>query len=64
MASYYDDLFGWMEEEERAAQECEERRMRNQQTEKEAGEAFDKMMGNPEKEVDNLFKKIWKGNFI
>lgn len=62
MASYYDDLFGWMEEEEREAIENEARR--NQQTEKEAGEAFDKMMGNPEKEVDNLFKKIWKGDFI
>lgn len=62
MASYYDGLFGWMEEEEREAQECEARR--NQQTEKEAGEAFDKMMGNPEKEIDNLFKKIWKGDFI
>ena len=62
MASYYDDLVGWMEEEDREAMENEARR--NQQTEKEAGEAFDKMMGNPEKEVDNLFKKIWKGNFI
>ena len=62
MASYYDDLFGWMEEEDREAIENEAKR--NQQTEKEAGEAFDKMMGNPEKEVDNLFKKIWKGDFI
>ncbi len=62
MASYYDDLVGWMEEEDREAMENEARR--NQQTEKEAGEAFDKMMGNPEKEVDNLFKKIWKGDFI
>lgn len=62
MASYYDALFGWMEEEDREAMENEARR--NQQTEKEAGEAFDKMMGNPEKEVDNLFKKIWKGDFI
>lgn len=62
MASYYDDLVGWMEEEDREAMENEARR--NQQTEKEAGEAFDKMMGNPEKEVDNLFKKIWKGHFI
>lgn len=62
MASYYDVLVGWMEEEDREAMENEARR--NQQTEKEAGEAFDKMMGNPEKEVDNLFKKIWKGDFI
>jgi hypothetical protein len=62
MASYYDDLVGWLEEEDREAIENEARR--NQQTEKEAGEAFDKMMGNPEKEVDNLFKKIWKGHFI
>jgi hypothetical protein len=61
MASYYDELVGWMEEEDREAIENEARR--NQQTEKEAGEAFDKMMGNPEKEVDNLFKKIWKGAF-
>lgn len=60
MASYYDDLVGWLEEEDREAMESR----RNAEVEKEAGEAFDKMMGNPEKEVDNLFKKIWKGDFI
>lgn len=62
MASYYDDLVGWMEEEDREAMENEARR--NQQTEKEAGEAFDKMMGHADKEVDKIFKKIWKGDFI
>lgn len=61
---YYDALFGWMEEEEREAQECEERRMRHEQTEKEAEKAFDDMMGHAEKEVDKIFKKIWKGDFI
>ena len=60
---YYTGLFGWMEEEQREAEEQEARRVRNQESEKEAEKAFDEMMGNPEKTVDTLFKKIWKGNF-
>lgn len=61
---YYNGLFEWMDEEERKAQECEERRMRHEQTEKEAKKSFDDMMGHADKEVDKLFKKIWKGDFI
>lgn len=60
---YYNGLFEWMDEEERKAQECEERRMRHEQTEKEAKEAFDSMMGDPEKTVDKLFKSLMGGIF-
>jgi hypothetical protein len=55
MASYYDDLVGWMEEEDREAMESR----RNAEVEKEAGEAFDEMMEKPEQILDRIFKGIW-----
>lgn len=55
MASYYDDLVGWMEEEDREAMEAR----RNAEVEKEAGEAFDEMMEKPEQILDRIFKGIW-----
>lgn len=56
---YYDALFGWMEEEENEAKAQEERRRQ-----KEAEEAFDNMMGNPEKTVTDLFNKVMGGKFL
>ena len=55
MASYYDDLVGWLEEEDREAMESR----RNAEVEKEAGEAFDEMMEKPEQILDRIFKGIW-----
>lgn len=55
MASYYDDLVGWLEEEDREAMEAR----RNAEVEKEAGEAFDEMMEKPEQILDRIFKGIW-----
>lgn len=36
----------------------------NTDTEKEAGEAFDQMIDNPEKTVDQLFNRIMGGKFL
>ena len=55
MASYYDDLVGWLEEEDREAMESR----RNAEVEKEAEEAFDEMMEKPEQILDRIFKGIW-----
>ena len=54
MASYYNDLVGWMEEEDREAEEA-----RRQQSEKEAEQAFDNMFETPEQTLDRIFKGIW-----
>jgi hypothetical protein len=51
---HYTGLFGWMDDEE-AQIEAQEARRR----EKEASEAFDKMMENPEQILDRIFKGIW-----
>lgn len=67
MPSYYDSLFGHFDEEVSGGtvyggdNPDEER---SPETEKEAGEAFDKMMDYPEKTIDRLFKKIWGGKFV
>ena len=53
---HYTSLFGWMDDEEAQAEAQEARRR-----EKEASEAFDKMMGNADKEVNKMIDNIWKG---
>lgn len=55
MAAMYDALFGHFEEEQKAAEEQEARRR-----EKEAGEAFDNMMGSPEIFLNKIINGIWR----
>ena len=62
MPNMYDGLFGWRDEEEAEARAAEKAR-RDQETEREAKEAFDTMMGDPEKTLDSIFKKFWGGIF-
>lgn len=56
---HYTGLFGWMDDEEAQAEAQEARR--KAEVEKEAGEAFDKMMGNADKEVNKMIDNFWKG---
>ena len=67
MASYFDALFGHFNEEVQGGivygGENPDEEERDPATEKEAGEAFDKMMGNASQEADRLFNSIWKGDF-